>query len=74
MIPTLIFQFEVESILYQNLEKGIKKYLVKWNHFSIKECTWEPESNISTAKECLQVFKESPPDVSKRIVRILTKF
>jgi hypothetical protein len=51
-------EYEVEDILEEKKEGGVTKYLVRWKGFTRKDDTWEPESNISSAQEILQRFKE----------------
>jgi hypothetical protein len=44
---TLPDEYEVEKILSGPRADG--KYRVKWVGFSMKECTWEPEQNLTPA-------------------------
>eukprot|EP01080_Neovahlkampfia_damariscottae_P008525 gene8525-349_t len=66
--------YEVEAILYEQMQKGKVLYLVKWNHYPISECTWEPESHAKQAPDCFQEFKSDPPFLSKKLVSKISTY
>jgi len=37
---------------------GPVKYLVKWQGWSIKDCTWEPSSNLTNIKYMVDEFED----------------
>ncbi|OQV22224.1 hypothetical protein BV898_03726 [Hypsibius exemplaris] len=39
-------QYEVEDILDERTEAGLKQYLIKWKGYGPKHNTWEPEENV----------------------------
>ncbi|KAI3393910.1 hypothetical protein diail_3513 [Diaporthe ilicicola] len=43
-------EFVVEDIHCERIDPadGVRKYLVEWSNFPLDECTWEPESGISS--------------------------
>ena len=48
--------YSVEKILDKKRIKGKIKYLIKWKGFSMKECTWEPISNLENIKPMVDEF------------------
>ena len=49
-------EFEVERILDMRVIRGQRQYLIKWKGYGDFENSWEPEGNLSNAKEVLQEF------------------
>ncbi|KAF7639810.1 Chromo domain-containing protein [Meloidogyne graminicola] len=49
-------EYEVEKILKQKKTKHGILYLVKWKGYSSDHDSWEPEENLSGAKEALDAF------------------
>ena len=53
-----IEEYEVEAILAERIRRGIiTEYLVKWKGYTTENNTWEPEENITNAKDKLRKFK-----------------
>lgn len=50
-------EFEVDSILAQRIFRGKRQYLVRWKGFGPDDDTWEPEENLTNAKETLLDFQ-----------------
>ena len=52
-----IEEYEVEAILAERIRRGVTEYLVKWKGYTTENNTWEPEDNITNAKDELRKFK-----------------
>ena len=52
--------YYVDKILDRKIEKGKKRYLIKWQGYSSKDNTWEPRGNFNRAlvKEFDKEFEE----------------
>lgn len=50
-------EYMVEKILDKKKHKGVWKYKVKWEGYSLNECTWEPKDNLSNCKEMIERFE-----------------
>lgn len=50
--------YEVESILSKKKQGNKWLYKVKWEGWSINDCTWEPLENLSSVDEILKEFEE----------------
>ena len=51
-------EYEVEAIISHRKSGKGRAFLVKWKGYSSSENTWEPERNLSNAKELLKRYKE----------------
>jgi hypothetical protein len=51
--------YVVEQILEKKRQKGEWKYKVKWEGYSMDECTWEPKENLNACKELLCEFEKN---------------
>jgi hypothetical protein len=50
--------YEVEKILGRRVSKtGDVEYKVKWQGYSIQDCTWEPKDNLQTCQELIEEFE-----------------
>lgn len=49
--------YNVEAILDKKKFKGEWKYKVKWEGYSMEDCTWEPKENLINSK-IFQLFEE----------------
>lgn len=52
-------EYFVEKILASNYFENEKKYLIKWQGFSIDKSTWEPEKNLEKFKPLLEHFEKT---------------
>src|SRR3984957_18870062 len=50
-------EYKVEAILAERICRGVTEYLVKWKGYTTENNTWEPEENITNAKDELRKFK-----------------
>jgi hypothetical protein len=46
----------VEDILRSRRRGGSLEYLVKWEGFGEKDCSWEPEGNLTNCPRILEAF------------------
>jgi hypothetical protein len=51
-------EYVVEKILDKKRHKGVWKYKIKWDGYSIDECTWEPLENLSHILEMVNHFEQ----------------
>ena len=60
MVIDEVEEYEVEAILDFRVKsargKTHKEYLVKWKGYDICERTWEPEWNLSNAKDIMRAY------------------
>jgi Chromo (CHRromatin Organisation MOdifier) domain len=50
--------YEVEQILkHRKCGRGYE-YLIRWFGYLITEASWEPKSNLTSAKDILQEYQE----------------
>jgi hypothetical protein len=54
--------YNVEKILDVKKIRGKLKWYVKWEGYSMEECTWEPKKNLKGAGLALEEFYEENPD------------
>jgi hypothetical protein len=52
-----VSEWVVEDILRSRRRGGLMEYLVKWEGFSEKDCSWEPESNLTNCPCILEAFR-----------------
>jgi len=50
-------EWEVEDIIDSRNKNGVKEFLVHWKGYPETEHTWEPETNITNAKQLLKIYK-----------------
>jgi len=50
-------EWEVEDIIDFRNKNGVKEFLVHWKGYPETERTWEPETNITNAKQLLKAYK-----------------
>ena len=53
--------FEVEKILGRRKINGKIKYKVKWEGYSMDECTWEPIKNLENVKDLIDEYDQLHP-------------
>ncbi len=60
-------QYPVEAILYncRSMAKNMYYYYVKWENYSIYECTWEPESNVQHLADKISEFDGLKKNIPK---------
>jgi hypothetical protein len=51
--------YNVEKILDKKKYKNVWKYKVKWEGYSIDECTWEPIENLDNCKNLVEEFEKN---------------
>ena len=49
--------FTIEKIIGKRIIKGKVEYKIKWEGYSMAECTWEPIENLATAKELVEEYE-----------------
>jgi len=49
-------EYEVETLLLKREKHGKTQYLVKWQHWPIKDSSWEPISNLTKIPEMISKF------------------
>lgn len=60
-------EYEVEKILDFKLTKNKKKlFLVKWKGYNEEYNSWEPEENLTNAKQILKKFLSKPKLIKKK--------
>ena len=64
--------FEVERIITRKYKGDKKYYLVKWVGHSLKDCSWEPASNLENIKSMVENFDNNYPNSIKK--RLLKKY
>ena len=52
-------EYEVECITAEKLVQNKRRYRVKWKGWPEEDSTWQSESSLADAKECLQEWKRS---------------
>eukprot|EP00761_Pharyngomonas_kirbyi_P013899 gb/GECH01013928.1/.p1 GENE.gb/GECH01013928.1/~~gb/GECH01013928.1/.p1 ORF type:complete len:278 (+),score=55.11 gb/GECH01013928.1/:1-834(+) len=56
-------EYVVETIIDKRSLRGQEQYLIKWEDYAYKDCTWEPTENLENLKDQLDKFnKEKPPE------------
>ena len=59
--------FDIEAILDSRGGKSkVSEYLVKWEGFEEEENSWEPESNLGSALDLVEAFKEKKKKKKKK--------
>lgn len=53
--------YQVEKILARKVEKGVIKYLLKWEGYPESESTWELAKNLDNIKQMIEKFESSHP-------------
>lgn len=61
-------EYEVENILFDELDGNKTMYLVKWKNYPMDQCTWEPYRNLNNCTEILAEYR-STRMVSSEIYR-----
>ena len=54
--------FDVENIITRKKHGKKYFYLIKWEGYSIAECTWEPTSNLNNVLEKVKEFDNNFPN------------
>lgn len=49
-------EYVVEEILKKRVRGGVIEYFLKWQGFSMEDCTWEPKENL-TCSELIEQFE-----------------
>ena len=63
--------YPIEKILDKRKANNRIEYKIKWEGYSIKECTWEPIENLQTAIELVEEYDKLHPN--KKIKNYTTK-
>ena len=53
--------YNIEKILERRKVNGRTEYKIKWEGYPMSQCTWEPFSNLETAKELVEEFDRLHP-------------
>ena len=53
--------YNIEKILERRKVNGRIEYKIKWEGYPMSQCTWEPFSNLETAKELVEEFDRLHP-------------
>lgn len=61
--------YTIEKILGRRITKGKIEYKIKWEGYSMSECTWEPIENLETAKELVEEYDKLNPIQKKNSVK-----
>jgi hypothetical protein len=59
-------EYEVEKILTKRGENNHTQYLIKWKGYPMKDCSWEPTSNLKNSKRILAAFDNKHEIESQR--------
>ena len=60
-------EYEVECITAEKMFRKKRVYRVKWRGWPEEDSTWENESSLADAKECLEEWKQSGRQQTKRL-------
>lgn len=52
-------EYEVERVLAVRKLRGSTEYLVRWKGYGSWEDSWEPEENLTNAKQAVEAFRKS---------------
>jgi len=62
--------FNVERIITRKYKDNKKYYLVKWVGYPLKDCSWEPASNLENIKLMVDNFDNNYPNsINKRLLK-----
>ena len=61
--------YNIEKIIGRRMSKGKLEYKIKWEGYSMDECTWEPIENLETAKELVKEYDQLNPFPKKKTVK-----
>ena len=64
--------FDVERIITRKYKGDKKYYLIKWEGYPLKDCSWEPASNLENIKSMVENFDNNYPNSIKK--RLLKKY
>ena len=53
--------YNIEKILDKRINNGKVEYKIKWEGYSMSECTWEPMKNLETVKELVDEYNLAHP-------------
>jgi hypothetical protein len=53
--------YDVEKIITRKYNGSKKYYLIKWEGYPLKDCTWEPASNLDNIPEMVEDFDNNFP-------------
>jgi hypothetical protein len=59
-------EYEVEGILKHKIKKGKTHYLIRWKNCAPTEDSWEPEGNLTHAKDAIQDYWSRPKRPTRR--------
>lgn len=62
-------EFEVEEVLNKRKLRKKTEYLVSWKGYGPNHDSWEPEENLSNAKEMVKDFNDKYPQAERRYFR-----
>ena len=62
--------FDVERIITRKYKGDKKYYLIKWAGYPLKDCSWEPVSNLESIKFMVENFENNYPNsIRKRLLK-----
>ena len=64
--------FDVDRIITRKKKGDKKYYLIKWVGYPLKDCSWEPASNLENIKPMVENFDNNYPNSIKK--RLLKKY
>ena len=64
--------FDVERIITRKYKGDKKYYLIKWEGYPLKDCSWEPATNLENIKIMVENFDNNYPNSIKK--RLLKKY
>jgi len=53
----LRYDFDCKKILNKKKIRGVEKYLVCWQRFTLEHDTWKNEENLGNAREVVEKFE-----------------
>ena len=59
--------YEVEKIITRKYNGSKKYYLIKWEGYPLKDCTWEPASNLDNIPEMVEDFDNNFPNAIDKV-------
>jgi len=64
------YYFNVEKIITRKYKGDKKYYLIKWVGYPLKDCSWEPATNLERIKSMVENFDNNYPNsIRKRLLK-----